>query len=192
MSDPSEQLVGLARAGQQAAAEELVDQHYPSVFAYFRRLCGSEADAADLTQKTFVKVWEALPSFQGRARFATWVYGIAHHVLVDSWRRNEPLQSASDVWWEARPADGPSPFEDTAERELAARLYALVGQLDSEKREAVHLHYFQSLTLAETAEALDVATSTVKYRLREALEFLRARLAETESVCAQSPRGASV
>ncbi|MBI5384430.1 MAG: RNA polymerase sigma factor [Verrucomicrobia bacterium] len=180
MSDPSEHLVEQARAGDRAAAVELVGLHYEHVFAYFRRLCGSDADAADLTQKTFAKVWVALPSFQGRARFATWIHGIAHHVLADWWRRKDPLESASDEWWEARAADSPSPFEDAAERELAARLYALVGQLDAEKREAVHLHYFQGLTLAETADALGVAASTVKYRLREALEFLRARMTESE------------
>ena len=50
-----------------------------------------------------------------------------------------------------------------------------------EKKQAVHLHYYQHLTLAETAEALGVATSTVKYRLREALETLRAK-AGTQSL----------
>ena len=48
-------------------------------------------------------------------------------------------------------------------------------QLDEEKREAVHLHYYQGLSLSETAEVLGIAASTVKYRLREALDFLKAR-----------------
>lgn len=180
MSDSSEHLVSLARAGDRDAAVALVGLHYEAIFAYFRRLCGSEPDAADLTQRTFAKVWVALPSFEGRARFGTWLHGIAHHVLADWWRRKEPFDSASDAWWEARPTEGPSPFEDAAERELAGQLYSLVGQLDAEKREAVHLHYFQGLTLAETADALGIATSTVKYRLREALDFLRARMSEAD------------
>jgi len=75
-------------------------------------------------------------------------------------------------------ADGPSPFESASGREAAHRLYALVEQLAEEQREVVHLHYYQALSLQETADALSIATSTVKYRLRNALDFLKLRLAE--------------
>jgi len=51
--------------------------------------------------------------------------------------------------------------------------------LGEDARQTVHLHYYQGLSLAETAEILGVATSTVKYRLREALEFLRARMTDS-------------
>ena len=167
-----------ARDGDRPAAEELVGLHYEAIFAFFRRWCRSEADAADLTQRTFAKAWAALPEFQARSRFSTWLHGIAHHLLVDGWRRKNPLESASDDWWETCPAQGPSPFEETAHRDLARQVWALVGQLEFEQRETVHLHYFQGLSLEETAQALEVAASTVKYRLRQAVEFLRARLQE--------------
>ena len=72
------------------------------------------------------------------------------------------------------------PFETTAERELAHQLYRWVDELDEEKKQTVHLHYYQNLTLNETAEVLGVAASTIKYRLREALAFLRSR-SEAES-----------
>jgi RNA polymerase sigma factor (sigma-70 family) len=70
----------------------------------------------------------------------------------------------------------PTPFEDAAERELAYQLYRCVDQLDEDKKQVVHLHYYQHFSLSETAEALGIATSTVKYRLREALDFLRAKV----------------
>jgi RNA polymerase sigma factor (sigma-70 family) len=56
-----------------------------------------------------------------------------------------------------------------------------VDELDDEKKQTVHLHYYQNLTLNETAEALGIAASTVKYRLREALDVLRKRSVEAES-----------
>ena len=87
----------------------------------------------------------------------------------------------TDEWWEAQSADSPTPFENTAERELAQQLYRWVDSLDDEKKQTVHLHYYQNLTLNETAEVLGVATRTVKYRLREALAFLRSRSVEAES-----------
>src|SRR6266704_822901 len=77
-------------------------------------------------------------------------------------------------------ADGPSPFESAAEQDMARQLYALVQQLEEGAREAVHLHYYQGLTLQETAEVLNIATSTLKYRLREALNLLRAQTAATQ------------
>lgn len=173
MSDQTQELCEKAKAGDMAAASELVTGHYQRIFAYFRRLCGNDEDAADLTQKTFAKVWTALSSYQGRSSFSTWLHGIGHNVYVDWRRKGNRLDIQTDEWWEGCAADGPSPFESAAERDQAARLYALVTQLEDENRETVHLHYFQGLSLKETAEALDVATSTVKYRLRESLNALR-------------------
>lgn len=156
-----------------AAASELVRRHYERIYAYFRRLCGSDADAADLTQKTFARGWAAFGSYAGRSSFSTWLHGIGRNIYVDWLRKGDRLEPQSDEWWLGCVAEGPSPFENAAERDAAARLYALVSQLDGEKKETVHLHYYQGLSLSETAEVLGVATSTVKYRLREALEVLR-------------------
>src|SRR6266850_4164148 len=168
MGDNTEELCRRSQQGDTHAASELVTAHYEKIFAYFRRLSGSDADAADLTQKTFCKVWKALDSYKGRAAFSTWVHGIAYHVYVD-WRRlKNRFDPQSDEWWLTCVADGPSPFEDAAERETAHQLYSLIEQLDEATRETIHLHYYQGLTIQETADALEIATSTVKYRVRSA------------------------
>jgi RNA polymerase sigma-70 factor, ECF subfamily len=181
MSDPADILCERARGGDVAAASELVTAYYQRIFAYLRRLSGNDEDAADLTQKTFARTWQSLGSYRKRSSFSTWLHGIAHHVYLD-WRRKRNLSDAqTDEWWEAQSDDSPSPFENTAERELAQQLYRWVDELDEEKKQTVHLHYYQNLTLNETAEVLGVAASTVKYRLREALDFLRSRSAEAES-----------
>jgi RNA polymerase sigma factor (sigma-70 family) len=59
---------------------------------------------------------------------------------------------------------------------LEKTVYANVDALDPELRETIHLHYYQELTLQETADALGIAASTVKYRLRQALEQLQKKL----------------
>ncbi len=175
MSDRSSSLCDRARDGDTAAASELVALHYATIYAHLRRLCGSDEDAADLTQKTFFKAWLSLASFQNRSSFSTWLHGIAHHVHVD-WRRSlQPADTRTDDWWEKCHTGNANPFDDVAERDLAHRVYSLVEQLAEEVRQVVHLHYYQGLTIRETAEALNIATSTVKYRAREALDFLRSR-----------------
>ena len=180
MSDHSQALCERAKQGDLSAASELVAHFYERIFAYFRRLTGNDEDAADLTQKTFFKVWVSLASYQNRSSFSTWLHGIAHHVYVD-WRRKKNLTEAqSDDWWEACAADGPNPFEDASEREAAKHIYSLVERLEDSVRQTVHLHYYQGLSISETAEALNIATSTVKYRLREALDFLRSKTVEPQ------------
>jgi RNA polymerase sigma-70 factor (ECF subfamily) len=178
MNEAAEKLCDRAKAGDVAAASELVVLFHKPVFAFFRRLCRSHEDAEDLTQKTFSKVWSSLASYRGRSSVSTWIHGIGYHVYVDWRRKKNPLEAKTDEWWEACVGEGPSPFEDAAEREVATQLYALVEQLEQGSREVVHLHYYQGLSIQETADVLDVATSTVKYRLRGALSYLRSKSAE--------------
>ena len=66
-------------------------------------------------------------------------------------------------------------------RDLAAAVYGSVDQLEPDLRDTVHLHYYQDLTLQETADALSIATSTVKYRLRQALAELQRKLAPSRT-----------
>jgi RNA polymerase sigma-70 factor (ECF subfamily) len=180
MSDAAETLCERARKGDLAAASELVALFYQRIFAYLRRLSGNDDDAADLTQKTFARTWQALDSYQRRSTFSTWLHGIAYHVYLDWRRKRNPGDAQTDEWWETQAANSPTPYENTVERELAHQLYRWVDELDEDKKQSVHLHYYQNLPLSETAEVLGVAVSTVKYRLREALDFLRARAAKAE------------
>lgn len=182
MSDAADILCDRAQKGDVGAASELLGVFYQRIFAYLRRLSGNDEDAADLTQKTFARTWQSLASYQRRSSFSTWLHGIAYHVYLDWRRKRNAGDPQSDEWWECQAADSPTPFENTAERELAHQLYRWVDELDEEKKQAVHLHYYQNLPLSETAEVLGVAISTVKYRLREALDFLRARAARAEAL----------
>jgi len=178
MIDQVADLCERAKAGETTAAAELISLFYERIYFYLRRLCGNDEDAEDLTQKTFLKVWSGLASFQGRSSFATLIHGIGHHVYLDWRRRKNRSDFQADAWWETCVADGPNPFENAAEQDMARQLYALVQQLEEDAREAVHLHYYQGLSLNETAEVLNIATSTLKYRLREALNLLRTQTAQ--------------
>lgn len=178
MSDRSERLCQMARDGDTTAASELILLHHERIFAFLRRLCGNDEDAADLTQRTFVRAWSALSSYAGRSSFSTWLHGIARNQYVDWRRKGSRTEARTDEWWEDVAGDGPDPFENAAEREQAGRLFALVDKLDDNAREAVHLHYYQGLSLSETAEVLGLSTSTLKYRLREAVNFLKSKMTE--------------
>ncbi|MSU58003.1 MAG: RNA polymerase sigma factor [Pedosphaera sp.] len=175
-SPPANELVEAARHGDTAAAVRLIELFYERIFAFLRRLAANDADAADLTQRTFCRVWESLPTFAGRSSVGSWIHGIAYHVYVDWRRADRRTEPRSDEWWAACAGDGPSPDEELSRADLAATVFRSVDQLEAQLRETVHLHYYQELTLQETADAQGIATSTVKYRLRQALDELQKKL----------------
>ena len=172
-SQPANQMVESARQGNKAAATQLVEAFYERIYAFLRRLAGNDADAADLTQKTFARVWQGLQSFAGRSSVSSWIHGIAHHTYVDWRRSNGRTESRTDDWWETCPAVELAPDESVARTDLSSALFASVDRLDPQLRDVVHLHYYQNLTLQETAGALCVSASTIKYRLRQALTELQ-------------------
>ncbi len=182
MSEPATELIEAACRGDESAATQLVELSYGRIYAFLRRLTANEADAADLTQRTFSRMWQALPTFAGRSSVASWIHGIAYHVYVDWRRTNRHVEARSNEWWANCPSTEVSPDQIVDRRDLQDRVYATVDELDAELRETVHLHYYQDLSLEETATALGVAASTVKYRLRSALAKLQRHLAADQRV----------
>jgi len=170
-----------AKKADNDAACELLKIYYADIFAYLRRLCGSQADGEDLTQQTFLKVWRSLDSFRGRSKFSTWLYRIAHNTYIDWQRRNNRIKSQSYQWWQQCMDKSPGPFANAAERQMAKHLYRAVEQLDEAKKQVVHLHYYQGLSLRQTARVLNISTSTVKYRLREVIKILRDHIGVEEN-----------
>jgi RNA polymerase sigma-70 factor (ECF subfamily) len=173
----SKKLIKRARKADTNAANELLRDYYADVYSYLRRLCGSQVDAEDLTQQTFLKVWSSLDGFKGRSKFSTWLYRIANNCYID-WRRKNPgnARPDADQWWHECTDNNPGPSQELAQHQLSRQLYQAVERLDEDKKQTVHLHYYQGLSLRETGKVLGVATSTVKYRLREVLKVLRTQI----------------
>jgi RNA polymerase sigma-70 factor, ECF subfamily len=176
MHTDAQQLLKAACEGDIDAVTNLIDLFYGKVFAFLRRLTANDADAADLTQRTFGKVWEALPGFAARSSLSSWIHSIAYHTYVDWRRSNHRTEARSPEWWADRRCQSPTPDEVALRSDLAAALYASVDELEPDLRDTVHLHYYQELSLEETAEAMGVASSTVKYRLRQALGVLERKM----------------
>lgn len=171
-----------AKKADKDAVCGLLKIYYADIYSYLRRLCGSRHDAEDLTQQTFLKAWSSLDGFAGRSKFSTWLYRIAHNTFLDWLRKNTvSAQSHTDQWWQECIDQNPGPFANLAERQLAQRLYEAVDRLDEDRKHVVHLHYYQGLSIRETAKVLNIATSTVKYRLREVFKILRAKIGVEEN-----------
>ena len=73
MDAPTSSRIAAAKAGDERAAGELIDEFHARIYAFLRRLTGNETDAEDLTQRTFARVWTSLGRFAGRSSIAAWI-----------------------------------------------------------------------------------------------------------------------
>jgi RNA polymerase sigma-70 factor (ECF subfamily) len=167
--------------------ERWIEEHHARIYAYLRRRTGADADAVELTQQTFTRAWGVQDRFEGRSSVLSWLHGIAHHVWLDWRRKHGRFEARSDAWWEQLPSGATAPDELLAQMDSAGAVFLAVDGLEDDLRDTVHLHYYQGLTLAETADALGIATSTVKYRLREALTRVQRVVIPKESIPTQTP-----
>ena len=173
------QLLRRIRSGDRQAAERLVDEHYQSVYRWLLQLCRHREHAADLTQETFVQVWDGLDGFRGQASLRTWIHRIAYHTYLRTQRHPTPEpQPLSEV------PDVPGP--DTVQVALTRHLvHEALARLPEKQRDVVVLHYLHGLTAAEVAEVLQVPTGTVLSRLHTGRATLRELLTDESSSCEQ-------
>jgi RNA polymerase sigma factor (sigma-70 family) len=172
------QLLQAIRAGNTAAAEELVERTYSAVFASVYRLCGDSDLAADLTQETYQKAWGALSGFDGRSQLFTWLYRIAYTTFLNHIRRPRRMTSldepdAVDVADDSPPAD-----DVLARNEEAEHLREAVMKLPEDLRFTVTAHFWGGLPVKEIAQIESITTVAIRKRLHRAFSLLETMLDE--------------
>ena len=158
----------LERRKYRDAFEMLLDGYEKRVFRMAVMMLRDTGRAEEVTQDIFLKIWQALPQYDGRAAPSTWLYAIARNtcltaVRAESYRRTEMLDEA------AGPVADPAPaaFIDL-QRQLA--------ELPDEQREAITLFYLEERSIAEVAQILDLPEGTVKSQLHRARRTLGERM----------------
>lgn len=175
------------------AFEALYARHQAGLYRFIRRLLGSalSAQTDEVFQDTWLRVVHARERWapQG-ASFRTWLYTMAHHRVIDIWRRSgrEVSLSADDeegqAPWEPQGSDAWQHWPEPGAAQVASeellfwrrageRLLTCLDQLPVLQRSAFLLHHDDGLALAEVAQALEVGFETAKTRLRYALSKLR-------------------
>jgi RNA polymerase sigma-70 factor (ECF subfamily) len=168
-----------ARDGDLAAFSELVRTHQSRVRWQLRRLArGDDALADDLAQETFVQAWRHLSTFDGRARFATWLHAIAVREFLQHRRRTADasahVATPTSTWNDAVPPDDAEPLHDPGPADLRRLdVERALGRL-SEAQALCVVHCFHlDLTHEEAAEVLGLPLGTVKSHLNRARAKLR-------------------
>ena len=184
-------LVAALRAGdRRAVLEGLMERYRQKVMHLAVSIVRDPALAEDLAQTTFVKVWQALPKFDGRAALSTWLYTITRNTCLTALERERRIVPLED-FAEVADDDGDPMVFGTAQAGVesagqAAAEYdvaALLEKLPEPYRRVVVLFYLEDRTCEEVGELLSMPTGTVKallHRGRKKLAALAGAL-ETES-----------
>jgi RNA polymerase sigma factor (sigma-70 family) len=173
-------LLAAVRGGDRAAAEELVERTYESIYASLCRLCGDGDLAADLTQETYQKAWAALNGFDGRSQLFTWLYRIAYTTFLNHIRRPRRMTSLDEPDAIEIRDSGPPADELLSDREEAERLRAAVLQLPEDLRFTVTAHFWGGLPVREIARIEEITTVAIRKRLHKAFALLEAVLGSAE------------
>jgi len=185
-ADDSE-LVRQAQAGQYRAFDDLVTRHRGKVYAMIVNMVKNDADAWDLAQEAFLKAWKALPKFENRSKFSTWMFRIAHNVVYD-WTRKRKIQGDGELDDSTLNPDRIDPSARTAPKgssrpdeaierdELRGQIEQALAQLSETHREVVLLREVQGMDYKEIAEVMDCSIGTVMSRLFNARKKLQTLL----------------
>ena len=165
-------LLAAIRNGDRNAAEELVERTYSAVFASLFRLCADRDLAADLTQETYQKAWAALPNFDGRSQFFTWLYRIAYTTFLNYVRRPRRTTSLDEPDAPDVRDRTPAVDEVLSDQEEAERLRAAVLRLPEDLRFTVTAHFWGGLAVKEIAKIEEITSVAIRKRLHKAFSLL--------------------
>jgi RNA polymerase sigma-70 factor, ECF subfamily len=176
VSDAEErELLAACRRRETEALSRLVDLHYEPLYRFLWRLTSSPDTAEELTQEAFVRALDRVGSFDGRARFSTWLHSIAINYWRDTRRRmpKEPALSLDDlpVADEALRCD-----QQALDRLEQDEVRRAVGRLPEAQRVAILLFYYQEMTYGEIARVCDCPVGTVGSWIHHGIRTLRKML----------------
>src|SRR6185295_10965361 len=176
--------VARLQANEDAAYDELVRTYNASIFHVAYRMLGDTAEASDVVQEIFIKVFRNIGSFKGEAALKTWIFRIALSEILNRLR-----------WWKSRhrsstvslddspngqehyvPDSGPSPEEMLASKERDMAIQEALVKLSSEHRSIIVLRDIEGFSYTEIADILGISMGTVKSRLARGREDLKKSL----------------
>jgi RNA polymerase sigma-70 factor, ECF subfamily len=188
-----QEIVALARGGEETAYRELVRRYERPLFSLLYRMVRDRELAEDLAQETFVKALNAIESYRPEFKFSSWIFKIANNAAIDHLRRRE-LDTLS---LEGSPhAETPeaveatalqigdrqeSPLDEVEARELGGEIEAAIAKLRPEYRSCILLRHVEGRAYEEIAEILGLPLGTVKTYIHRARNELRRELAHLRS-----------
>jgi RNA polymerase sigma-70 factor (ECF subfamily) len=173
MDDSDEALMAKVARGDERAFQLLSRRHLPAMLGVARRILGNAAEAEDVAQEAFMRVWTHAPRWQPLAQFRTWLTRVVVNLCLDRKRRAPwvALETAGEIV-DPTPGAGERAEVDERERMLATA----IEKLPARQRSAIVLTYGEGMSNAQVAEILDTSVSAVETLLVRGKQNLRRAL----------------
>ena len=162
-----------AASGDRAAQAALVNRNMPVVFRVSYRMLGDRAEAEDVTQETFLRVWKQLPSWQPKAKLSTWACTVALNLCRDRLRKKKPVLMETPP---ERVDTALRPEQALASAQALDAIADRIAALPERQREAISLCALEGMGNIEAAKAMDVSVRALESLLARARRTLRAKL----------------
>ncbi len=170
--------------GDMEAFELLVEEHQHRVVGTVARMLGGDADAEDIAQMVFLRVWKSAPRYQPSAKFTTWLMTITRNLVFNEMRRRQRARFVPMDGGETDDApqhqfedtESPQPGEELLKAELQGAIDAAIASLPENQRVAIVLRRFENLPYEEIAAVLRTSVPAVKSILFRARAELKEKL----------------
>ncbi len=165
-----ELMIMFGKRGRQSAFAELYCRHKDALYRYFVRQldAGQNEQAEELYQETWQRIIEKRATYLPTAKFTTWLYRIAHNLLIDNYRKKTVQAVYSEQYSELESSE----YSDSEQREKEAIKHC-VSKLPMHQREVFMLRYESDFNPCQICEIVDAKPEAIKTRLRYALTQLR-------------------
>jgi len=175
-TDPDEALVARVAEGDPAAVRALVARKLPRLMSLGVRMLGEAAEAEDMAQEAFLRVWKQAPKWQpDKAKFDTWLHRVALNLCYDRLRRRRGVLTEEPP---EQPDPAPSAEKGLLAQETGRRVAEAVRRLPDRQREAIVLCHYQELGNIEAAAVMGVSVEALESLLGRGRRALRAALAD--------------
>lgn len=169
-----EELMTEIAAGDRVAFDTLSRRHARRSLALASRVLGNGADAEEVVQDAFLRIWLHAADWRGEdSQFSTWLYRIVVNRCLDYRRRRsfEPIESAAEI-----PTAAPDQLAVVSDRQLARKIDGAIAELPERQRTALSLCYYGDVGCSEAARVMNVSMSAMESLLVRARRAVRSKI----------------
>jgi len=164
---PDEDLINKVIKGENNAYAILVDRYKHMVYTLALKIVKNREDAEEVAQDSFIKAYNALNDFKGESKFSTWLYKIAYYRSLDYLKKNKRQveTTAIDISEEYNIASMDDALDRMEVKERAEIIKHAIEKLPADDAVLITLYYFETLSMNEISEVMEIPANTIKVRL---------------------------
>lgn len=184
------QLIERAKQQDESAFDQIVNLYADKLYNYIVRMLGNPHDAEDVLQEVFLRAYQGLPTFDGRASLSTWLFRIAHNLCIDHYRKQERRVKTVSIYqdnsdeadegteeWEFPDTQTPDPMQAVLDKELQELVERALENLSPKLKSVLLLYDVEGLSYEEISQSLGIPMGTVKSRLHMARSEIQKKVA---------------